>query len=300
MHILIAIDDSSTSQAAIEFVKRFPFPPATEVTLLTVLTKFDPTTVKRESIQRELAERAERLLAQAFERLDTTGWTSQMRTREGHAAEQIVQACREVGADLVVIGSHGHGALHRFLLGSVSQKVMKYAACSALIVRSAEQGAGSEPLPDSTLRILAGFDQSETANAAIRWLSSLPLGERAKVRLMTVLELVMVFRMDILQTQSPEWQTKIRQAKEALDKAAERLRQATPNVTTQLREGRDKGEEILKAASDFDAHLVVVGATGRSGIEKFLLGSVSNRIAHHASSPVLVVRPPGRVGPEKA
>ena len=106
--------------------------------------------------------------------------------------------------------------------------------------------------------------------------------------------------MDILQTTSPEWQKKKRRATEALDKAAERLRQAMPNVTTRLREGRDEGEEILKAASEFDAHLVVVGATGRSGIERFLLGSVSNRIAHHASSSVLVVRPPGRFGPEKA
>ena len=300
MHILIAIDDSSTSQASIEFVKRFPFPPATEVTLVTVLPKFDPTTVKRESIQGELAKRAERLLAEASERLGTTGWTSQMRTREGHAAEQIVHACGEIGADLVVVGSHGHGALHRFLLGSVSQKVMKYAGCSALIVRSAEQGAGSEPLSDATLRIIAAFDQSEAAIAAISWLSSLPLGERAKVRLMTVLELVTVYRMDIIQTQSPEWHHKKRRAKEALDEAAERLRQATPNVTTQLCEGRDGGEEILKAASEFGAHLVVVGATGRSGIERFLLGSVSSRIAHYASSTVLVARPPGPERPEKA
>ena len=156
MHILIAIDDFSTAQAAIEFVKRFPFPPATEVTLLTVLPKIDPTTVKHESVQRELAERAERLLAEASERRDTTGWTSQMRMRAGHAADQIVQACGEIGADLVVVGSHGHGALHRFLLGSVSQKVMKYASCSVLIVRSAKQGAGAEPFADSTLRILAG------------------------------------------------------------------------------------------------------------------------------------------------
>lgn len=56
---------------------------------------------------------------------------------------------------------------------------MRYAACSALVVRSAEQGAGAEPLSDVTLRILAAHDHSEASHAAIRQLSSLVLGERA-------------------------------------------------------------------------------------------------------------------------
>lgn len=300
MHILIAIDDTSTMRAAIEVVERFKFPAITGVTLLHVLPTVGVTTVRRAPAQREISKQAECLLAEASERLGTTGWITQMRTREGYAAEQIVHACREVGADLVVVGSHAHGALHRSLLGSVSRKVMKYAPCSTLVVRSAEQGASMESVPHTVLRYLVTYDDSEAANAVIHWLSSLPLSENAHVQLVTVLVPITVYRLDVLQTQSPEWRAKKQRAKEILDKAAERLHQRTPNVVTHVREGRDESEEILKAASEFDAHLIVVGATGCNRFERFLHGSVLNRIIHHATCAVLAVRPPGHFGAEAA
>ena len=290
MHILMAIDGSTTSQAAVEFVRQFPFPEATEVTLLTVLPSIDPASAKRESLEREMAEQAARLLAEATDRLKGTGWTTHTQKREGHAADQIVQACSKLGADLAVVGSHGYGPIHRFLLGSVSQKVMKYAPCSVLVVRAATEGNPAEPAPVPPLRILAAYDASESADRAIHFLASLPLKDRAQVQVVTVLVLITFYRMDILQTQSPEWHSEQLRAREALERAEEILRQATSDVTSQLRGERDEGEGILTAAGEFDADLVVVGATGRSGIERFLLGSVSNRVVLHSHRSVLVIR----------
>jgi nucleotide-binding universal stress UspA family protein len=242
-------------------------------------------------VRKERSDKSVGLLAEARECLKERDWIAHTRTKEGRAAEQIIRSCGELGADLIVVGSRGHRPLHRFPFGSVSQKVMNYAPCSALVVRSVERGAAAEFSPDSTLRILARYDDSEPSHAALGWLSSLPLGERAQVQLLTMLVLVTVYRMDIIQTQSPEWYHRKLRAREALEETAKRLRQAVPNVSPQLRVGRDESKEILQAARDFDAHLVVVGATDRSGIRKFLLGNVSNRIAHYASSAVLVVRP---------
>src|SRR5206468_779697 len=57
--------------------------------------------------------------------------------RVGNPYEEIVSAAKEMGADLIVIGSHGHGGLGRLLLGSTAERVLQYAPCAVLVVKDA-------------------------------------------------------------------------------------------------------------------------------------------------------------------
>ena len=291
MHIVLATDGSECSRTAVEFTKRFPWPPTARITLLTVVPKNELTKITRGTIATELRQRAERLLAEETARLQETGWETQTLIREGHVAATILDAAAEFKADLLVVGSHGLSMIKRFLLGSVTQKVLKYGPCSVLIVRSTTSEGPPRP-STAPLRILAAYDGSRQAEGAVKLLASLPLEGRAELSLVTVLVLITAFRMDILQTQSPLWHKYKREEQERLEARASILEKATPAVAVQLREGPDESEALLEAAREASADLVIVGSTGRSAIERFLLGSVSNRVMRYAPCSVLVSRVP--------
>ena len=107
-----------------------------------------------------------------------------------------------------------------------------------------------------------------------------------------MLPLVRMFRQDIRQQLSWVWQEKKDAARKALERVAREARRATPNVTTELLEAPDSSEAILDAGSQMGSDLIILGHKGKGAVEKFLLGSVTSRIAHHASCSLLAVRAP--------
>lgn len=287
MHILLAIDGSPFSAAAGDLLRRMPMPSTPELTLLTVVDKLDDADPEaRQEWQQTLRDSAQQLLTQEAERFTAVGWTPHTLLREGHAAHEIVEAAGELAADLIAVGSRGLGGVKRFLLGSVSEKVMAYALCSVLIAR---QPQDRDP-EDTALRLLLAFDGSPTATAAVETIAALPLQAHTHIRITTVMELLTYYRMDIVQTTSPSWQAKKQAAQADLERAAQVLRQATPNVSVELREGDDISQELLDAATAFRVDLIVMGHKGKSGLERFLLGSVANRVVHHAPCSVWIMR----------
>ncbi len=143
MRILLAVDGSKFSEAAVEavlaqFVRR-----GTEVAVLYVaeeLAAFGyPAGVCEK--QKRLAPALVRRVA---EKLRAAGFLVETLVREGAAAAEIVDAAADWGADLIVLGAHGKVGLKRFLLGSVSAKVALHAPCSVEIVRAPSHGRNSK------------------------------------------------------------------------------------------------------------------------------------------------------------
>jgi len=282
MHILLAIDGSPFSEAAGNLLRRIPMPSPPELTLLTVVDSPDDEEPNaQQEWQQALQHNARQLLTQEAERFTAAGWTPHTMLREGHAAHEIVEAAGEVSADLIAVGSRGLGSVKRFLLGSVSEKVMAYAPCSVLIARQPPDRGAEE----TALRLLLAYDGSPTAAAAVETIASLPLQAHTHILITTVMELLTYYRMDIIQTTNPGWQAK--------KQAAQALRQVTPNVSVELQEGNDISQELLDAATAFNADLIVMGHKGKSGLERFLLGSVANRVVHHAPCSVWIMRQSG-------
>lgn len=291
MKVLIAVDGSACAFSAVDFVKGLGLTMSGEVTLLTVVP------AGHEGSGSEIDRQVDELLQETSRRLAKKDVAIRCRTRRGHAGHEIVAECQQWGADLVVVGSHGHRALHRFLLGSVSEQVLRHAPCSALIVRSQDAKSASREIRESRtcsatgpLRVLVGFDGSEPSQAGIEFVAQLAPDGGQQVQIASVQVVITYFRMDLLQKQSPEWQRHKQELISGLEDAAARLSESAMSVSTGVHEGDDEGEELLELADAFHADLIVVGATGRSAVEQFLLGSVSDRVAHHAKSSVLVVR----------
>ncbi len=80
-----------------------------------------------------------------------------------------------------------------------------------------------------------------------------------------------------------------RAAREAVDRVAGELRDMTPNVETTVRSGTP-ADQIIRAADELEADLIVIGGRGKGAMEAIVLGSVAYRVLHHAPCPVLVMR----------
>lgn len=150
MKILLAIDGSPCSEAAVAEVSRRPWPASSEVKVLSVIETpgalaVEPWTVPPtyfEDVMKEVREAARGPVEGAVSKLRAGEDKSLKVTSEiieGSPKRVILDEAERWGADLIVVGSHGYGALNRFLLGSVSQAVALHAKCSVEIVRQTEQ-----------------------------------------------------------------------------------------------------------------------------------------------------------------
>jgi nucleotide-binding universal stress UspA family protein len=303
MKILLATDGSDSAKAAADFLLRFPFPQQSSITLLTVIDTSvfsddslsdldeDQSQLLRQTRQ-TIREDGEQLLAAEAARLRHAGWLGSTELRMGDPAEAIIQAAEELQPDLVVLGSHGLMGIKQFLLGSVSDRVRKHVRCSVLIVRPSptlllqpEPGKGAQPW-----RILVAYDDSEPARKAAALCAALPLDEKAEVTVVSVMPVVHMYRQDVRQHLNEIWQQKRHALATALNDAVGALRWSTPHVSSELRESADVAQEILDTATKSGTDLIVLGYKGKTAIKRFLLGSITSRVAHHAPCSVLAVR----------
>ena len=143
MKILLAIDGSPCSDAAVAEIARWPWSPQSEVRIVTVdvpvdpgVTRGSPSTAFDALVSAQRAEAQNHLrkaVATLAER--APGLRATPVLLEGLPKDAIVNEAERWGADLVVVGSHGYGPIRRFFLGSVSLFVTHHAPCSVLVVR---------------------------------------------------------------------------------------------------------------------------------------------------------------------
>ena len=141
--------------------------------------------------------------------------------------------------------------------------------------------------------IVVGTDGSETAGQAVRQAVELAKAHGAKVQLVSAYEPVSGQRLREESTQVPDdmqWMVNPREDVDAtLEDAAEVARNEGIDVEVHARQG-DPADAILDVAEETKADLIVVGNKGMTGARRFLLGSVPNKVSHHAPCSVLIIR----------
>jgi nucleotide-binding universal stress UspA family protein len=142
--------------------------------------------------------------------------------------------------------------------------------------------------------IVVGTDGSNTAQEAVRQASELARALGAKVYLVSAYEPVPEGRLRDERQVLPadlQWMVNPREdVEETLDQAAGALKAYGIEVETLPREG-DPADAILDVAEEKNADLIVVGNKGMTGAKRFLLGSVPNKVSHHAPCSVMIIRP---------
>src|SRR5262245_37313749 len=141
--------------------------------------------------------------------------------------------------------------------------------------------------------IVVGTDGSETATEAVRQATELAKSTGDSIDLVSAYEPVSTQRLREEKRDAPEdlqWAVNAREDVDAtLNAAAEKIRGAGVEVNTFARQG-DPADAILDVAEERNAGLIIVGNKGMTGAKRFLLGSVPNKVSHHAPCSVLIIR----------
>lgn len=143
MKIVIGVDDSPHSQAALDFVKRMKWPSGTRIIVLAVC---QPQVVAYsmadagvaswvQSAEVERTQEYEELAARAERELQGTGFTTEARVLHGDPREALVSTAMDERADLVVVGSHGRTGFEKMMMGSVASHVVAHAPCTVMVVK---------------------------------------------------------------------------------------------------------------------------------------------------------------------
>lgn len=231
----------------------------------------------RETAVAALGERVSRLTRR-------TAAEFRVRVLDGMPHAALVLEAEQMGADLLVVGSHGHTGIARVLLGSVAERVVRYAGCSVLVSRPRTL----------TARVLVATDFSDPALPALR--AAADEVRRIDGKL-TAFHAIDLSALDWSSTGASTDAGGLPILADAVarmgQEARARLDQALASVGTRgdgvILEGAP-APLIVKVAHEIEAELIIVGTSGRTGLKRVTLGSVAEAVVRHARTSVLVVR----------
>lgn len=232
----------------------------------------------------ELARRAETMLRELAQTEIPSGVRVTTHVLRGKAAAEIIATAQQRQSDLIVLSTHGYSGVQRLLLGSTAEQVIRHAPCAVLTLRDRPQSPASTRIR----RILAPVDFSPPSREALRYAVEFAGAFDADLTVFhAVLSLPPPRRLAAF-ARGLEVEA-LKQAREdlaALVKAE--VRGAIP-VSTKIAAGIPR-DAIVRVAGRLKADLIIVATHGRTGLERWMMGSTAERVVRHAPCPVLVMR----------
>jgi nucleotide-binding universal stress UspA family protein len=314
MKVLIGYDGSACAEAALDDLKRAGLPADAEAHILSVAevwlpppppSSYDileqarevkvPADLKRVYTKGCAAAKAAlALVERARERIKISfpDWAVSVDSACGSPAWELVFKADQWKPDLIVVGSHGRTTLERFVLGSVSQRVLTEARCSVRVAR------GRVEESDTPVRIIIGVDGSPGSLAAVRAVAKRTWSPNSEVKLVVIDDpLIPAYVANLIPPLAETIEEDVREDRAWAERIAVQsrsvLQDAKIKVSRELRHG-DPKHELPKAAEEWGADCIFVGSAGFSNrFERFVLGSVSAAVAARAHCSVEVVRQSG-------
>jgi len=289
MKVLLPIDFSESSESVLAVVERRPWPEGTEIAIIHVVDTINIASgwVDLTPYIESQTESAKRLALEAANRLSSSGLKVTYVVRCGHPPAVIIAYAASWGADLVMLGSQGLGALARFLLGSVAKTVLQGAHCSVEFVR---MPSTRDVLPG--MKILLATDGSPYSLYAARSIAERPWPKGTVVKVLAVAEVVPTApdpwypAGQIIERLQVE---RLKAAKDNAKNAEAILSTGGLKLISDIVSGYPKAS-ILDQAKEWGADLIVLGSHGRHGLKRLLVGSVAEAVALHSNCSVEVIK----------
>ena len=310
MKVLLAYDGSKCSESAIDDLVRAGLPDDTDCSVISVAEVWLPPSQNNgedhqpdpylERLVRKQRETGEKAVdeARAFAKHAVTRlnrmfpkWSVRADATYGSPAWEILNKADEFKPDLIVVGSHGQSAISRFLLGSISQKVLTVAHSSVRVAR------GRIEIDPSPVRIMIGFDGTRGAEAAVDSVAARSWPKDSEVKLVAATDPVtpsaigrfvppVTAAVQEINESEHEWIVA------AVHPAIEQLERSGLKTEFQIVPGHAK-RVLTEAAERWTADCIFLGANSfGSRLERYLIGSTSAAVAARAHCSVEVVRRP--------
>lgn len=311
--LLIGYDGSGCAEAALDDLCRAGLPPrGVEALVLSVADVFmlppppppsyeivaAPEVAEAYEFDRQrysknvhAMEEAQGFARRAGERLRANfpGWDVKEEATNGSPAWELVARADRWEPDLIVVGSHGRSALGRFVMGSVSQRVLTEARCTVRVAR------GRVEVDQGPARIVIGVDGSPGSEAAVRAVASRLWPLKSEARVVIVQDPLVPTLVGHIIPPVAKWTEEVNESEAGWlqkigDQAMRRLSSAELIASTSVTAG-DPKRVLIEEAEAWGADCIFVGSTGFSNrVERFLIGSVSSAVAARAHCSVEVVR----------
>ncbi|WP_058996118.1 universal stress protein [Haloarcula sp. CBA1127] len=276
--ILVPTDGSPGSERAFEVAATLASTHDATVHVLSVVDEHGPT----DDWDYDGDSPAEAFIESQADHVDTEGLSVTAAVREGVVHDAVLDYGDENDIDLIIMGTHGRTGVRRFLLGSVTEKVVRLADVPVLSVK-----ADAEPGTVSFDDILLPTDGSSGAEAAIEPAGALASATDATVHLVSVVD-TRSLGVDVGSSVIVDELESV--ATDAVENTSDRLSEmGVETVETAIAHGVPY-RTILDAIEEADADLVVIGTHGRTGIDRYLLGSVAEKLVRTSPVPVMTVR----------
>jgi nucleotide-binding universal stress UspA family protein len=208
--------------------------------------------------------------------------------RFGDPVPEILREAEALGPDLLVMGTHGRGGFERWVLGSVTEKVLRKAVCPVLTVPPHAEDSAS---PAAVKSILCPVDFSEASLRSLEHGFSLAQEADARLTLLYVAEGPPEIAGEGSWFEVPEYFDHVQHL------ARERLAMLVPKEARQwclphvlVVKGKPH-REIVRVAQEHEVDLIVMGVHGKGVVDLALFGSTANQVVRSAPCPVLTVRP---------
>jgi nucleotide-binding universal stress UspA family protein len=298
-HILVPLDGSPLAASALPYALSLAAASDASLTLLTVVQPMQlisdtyiPYDASLEATQLAAAGAALDVTADALRHAGARVMTG---VTVGSAADQILRYGEENGIDGIVMATHGRGGAFHWAFGSVARKVLTAATVPTLIVRARE--VNPQPYAAAPCRrILVPLDGSERAEAVLPLVTDLAKRCSATVTLARIVPFPggIYFGspyapMVAAETFDDQMAKDREAAKIHLRTVAERMGAAGIAVETVTQDG-DAVSRLLSLLDKQSFDLVVMATHGRTGIARFVMGSVAERMIEASETPVLLVR----------
>lgn len=289
--LLVPLDGSELGELALAYAQELAMALNSEINLLSVCERPDSESFHVHELYLEkVAEgcRAQLEKARPMPLVKTA-------VVQGEPAHTIIDYAQNQDIGMVIMVSHGRSGIMPWATGGTANKVMQRAPVPVLLVRAAATAIKQPPGVFS--KILMPVDGSPTGEAALPYIKEIAGKLTCEVILLRVVELVahtrsiggldhIVFSDSLLSSMEKE-------ATEYLEQTAKGFTNIPGRVRTILKTG-DAAQEIIRVADEEAVRVVAMSSHGHSGMTRWVLGSVSNKILQAGKTPLLLVRPPAK------
>ncbi|MDZ7780667.1 MAG: universal stress protein [Gemmatimonadota bacterium] len=240
-------------------------------------------------------EEAGRHLEQLANKLSGDGTAVHTTVLEGPIAETLADHAGAIGADLIVMTTHGRAGANRMWLGSVADALVRHTHTPILLMHPEDQDRDTVEV-DRLKHILVPLDGSDLAESVLAPTATLARTTGARLTLAHIVASQSALGAGLVPL-LPDDIVRIReQANEYLENTADRLRSEGLTVDTHVCEGETAAPTVAAVAKDLKADLVSLATHGYGGLKRAVLGSVADKVLRSSPLPMLVLRPDSRSG----